>query len=393
MAAREAVIVGAVRTPVGRRGGALRNWHPVDLLGQTLRTLVDRTGVDASLIDDVIAGCVLQNEEQGGNLGRHAVLAAGLPESVPAVTVDRQCGSGQQAVSFAAQAIVADCADLVIACGVESMSRVPMPPAMRPGAPLGPQYSPRELVRYNVDSERGELMAQGASSELMNARFGLTRAELDDFSARSHERAWAATQAGRFAAQLVPLTIDPADPASDPITADPPNGQQVEHTDGYTVTLPIGPKGSGSSYRLNDNATQQAFPLNYRGAAKVHGRNVYEYNSTGTGAVKSPSLLKTLPPALPGTIAAQLMPKLPPASQEAIKQAGPIPSAIPLSYVATTNYDLQVDKQLGSPLAVAIDRTVTAYADLGGKQIELLPVLQLNVKTTDKSVALSLIHI
>ena len=278
MAAREAVIVGAVRTPVGRRGGALRNWHPVDLLGQTLRTLVDRTGVDASLIDDVIAGCVLQNEEQGGNLGRHAVLAAGLPESVPAVTVDRQCGSGQQAVSFAAQAIVADCAD-------------------------------------------------------------------------------------------------------------PPNGQQVEHTDGYTVTLPIGPKGSGSSYRLNDNATQQAFPLNYRGAAKVHGRNVYEYNSTGTGAVKSPSLLKTLPPALPGTIAAQLMPKLPPASQEAIKQAGPIPSAIPLSYVATTNYDLQVDKQLGSPLAVAIDRTVTAYADLGGKQIELLPVLQLNVKTTDKSVA------
>jgi acetyl-CoA C-acetyltransferase len=450
---------------------------------------------------------------------------------VPAVTVDRQCGSGQQAVSFAAQAIVADCADLVIACGVESMSRVPMPPAMRPGAPLGPQYSPRELVRYNVDSERGELMAQGASSELMNARFGLTRAELDDFSARSHERAWAATQAGRFAAQLVPLTIDPADPASDPITADegirpsidrdkistlrtvfaddgqttaanssqisdgaaalliadrdfagrhgltprarfralsvaaadpviqftaildstakalkrsglavddidlfevneafagvplmlqkhfgvpddrlnvnggsvaighplgstgarmltdPPNGQQVEHTDGYTVTLPIGPKGSGSSYRLNDNATQQAFPLNYRGAAKVHGRNVYEYNSTGTGAVKSPSLLKTLPPALPGTIAAQLMPKLPPASQEAIKQAGPIPSAIPLSYVATTNYDLQVDKQLGSPLAVAIDRTVTAYADLGGKQIELLPVLQLNVKTTDKSVA------
>lgn len=171
------------------------------------------------------------------------------------------------------------------------------------------------------------------------------------------------------------------------LPTDPPNGQQVEHTDGYTVTLPIGPKGSGSSYRLNDNATQQAFPLNYRAAAKVHGRNVYEYNSTGTGAVKSPSLLKTLPPALPSAIAAQLMPSLPTASQEAIKQAGPIPPAIPLSYMATTNYDLQVDKQLGAPLSVAIDRTVTAYADLGGKQIELLPVLQLNVKTTDQSVA------
>ncbi len=114
---------------------------------------------------------------------------------------------------------------------------------------------------------------------------------------------------------------------------------------------------------------------------------MYEYNSTGTGAVKSPSLLKTLPPALPSAIAAQLMPSLPTASQEAIKQAGPIPPAIPLSYMATTNYDLQVDKQLGAPLSVAIDRTVTAYADLGGKQIELLPVLQLNVKTTDQSVA------
>ncbi|QUD82957.1 thiolase family protein [Gordonia polyisoprenivorans] len=220
MAYREAVIVGAVRTPVGRRGGALSSWHPVDLLGQTLRTLIDRSGVDEALIDDVIAGCVLQNEQQAGNLGRHAVLAAGLPESIPAVTVDRQCGSGQQAVSFAAQAIMADCADLVIACGVESMSRVPMPPAMTPGAPLGPNYSPRELSRYPADSDSGGLMAQGASSELMNTRFGLTRVDLDDFSARSHKRAWAATQAGKFTAQLVPLTIDPDDPESDPISVD-----------------------------------------------------------------------------------------------------------------------------------------------------------------------------
>lgn len=166
-----------------------------------------------------------------------------------------------------------------------------------------------------------------------------------------------------------------------------PAGRQVEHTDGYTVTLPIGPKGSGSSYLLNDNASQRAFPLNYRAKSRIHGRDVYEYNSTATGAVKSVSLLKTLPPALPSAIAMQLMPKLPAATQEALKRVGPIPDAIPLSYEATTDYDLHVDKQLGSPLAVGINRTVTAYANLGGQQIELLPVLQLHVKTTDQSVA------
>ncbi|MCM2393570.1 thiolase family protein [Streptomyces albipurpureus] len=215
MSVREAVIVGAVRTPVGRRGGALSRWHPVDLLGQTLRALVERTGVEPALIEDVIAGCVLQQEQQSGNLARHAVLAAGLPESVPAVTVDRQCGSGQQAVSFAAQAVMAGTHDLVIACGVESMSQVPMPPAMAPGAPLGPQYSPHELARYD-----GGLMAQGASSELLNERSGFSRDALDAFSARSHQRAWAASRAGRFTAQTVPLPSDPADPASPLVDTD-----------------------------------------------------------------------------------------------------------------------------------------------------------------------------
>ncbi|WP_018178625.1 thiolase family protein [Jongsikchunia kroppenstedtii] len=272
MAYREAVIVGAVRTPVGRRGGILRQWHPVDLLGQTLRTLVDRAGVDETLIDDVIAGCVLQNEEQGSNLGRHAVLAAGLPESVPAVTVDRQCGSGQQAVSFAAQAIMADCADLVIACGVESMSRVPMPPAMTPGAPLGPQYSPRELNRYSPDSDSGALMAQGASSELMNTRFGLTRAELDDFSARSHERAWAATQDGRFTSQLVPLTVDPADPASEPITVDEgirPSIDREKMSTLRTVFAEDGMTTAANSSQISDGAA--ALLIADRDFAERHG--------------------------------------------------------------------------------------------------------------------------
>lgn len=211
----EAVIVGAVRTPVGRRGGTLSQWHPADLLGRTLRHLVDKTGIDPILVDDVIAGCVLQHERQSSNIARHAILSAGFPESVPAVTIDRQCGSGQQAVSFAAQGIVAGSYDVAIACGVESMSQVPIPNAFRPGAPLGPQYAPLELERYD-----GNLMAQGLSSELLNQRFGLTREELDVFSARSHERALAATRTGAFADQLVPITADPHDPDGQLITAD-----------------------------------------------------------------------------------------------------------------------------------------------------------------------------
>ncbi|MEO9221688.1 MAG: beta-ketoacyl synthase N-terminal-like domain-containing protein, partial [Mycobacteriaceae bacterium] len=212
---REAVIVDSVRTPVGRRGGVLSQWHPADLLGRTLRHLLDRTGIDPSAIDDVIAGCVLQHEQQSSNIARHAVLSAGFPASVPAVTIDRQCGSGQQAVSFAAQGIIAGSYDVVVACGVESMSQVPMPSAFLPGAPLGPRYGPLELERYDDG-----LMAQGPSSELMNRRFGLTREALDAFSARSHQRAFAATQAGVFAEQLVPITADPEDPNAPQITAD-----------------------------------------------------------------------------------------------------------------------------------------------------------------------------
>lgn len=214
-AIREAVIVDAVRTPVGKRGGALSAWHPVDLLGATLKELVVRSGVEAEKIDDVIAGCVLTHDEQSSNIGRHAVLSAGLPESVPAVTVDRQCGSGQQAVAFAANGVGAGSYDLAIACGVESMSQVELPTSLQPGAPLGRQYSPVELARYD-----GGLMPQGPSSELMNTEFELSRDELDEFSRRSHERALAATRDGRFETQLVPLRRDPLDTSSEPVTAD-----------------------------------------------------------------------------------------------------------------------------------------------------------------------------
>src|SRR5579862_6202772 len=154
---REAVIVDAVRTPVGRREGALKGWHPADLLGHTLKTLVQRSRLDASLIDDVIAGCVGQVGEQAFNVARNAVLAAGFPESVPGTTVDRQCGSSQQAAHFAAQGVMAGAYDIVIAAGVESMTRVPMGSSLLPGAnPFGTELP-----------KRYDLVPQGISAELI----------------------------------------------------------------------------------------------------------------------------------------------------------------------------------------------------------------------------------
>jgi acetyl-CoA acyltransferase len=197
---REAVIVDAVRTPVGRGKagkGALNPIHPVDLLAHSLRELVARTGVDPERIDDVIGGCVDQVAEQAMNTTRYAVLAAGLPESVPATTVDRQCGSSQQAVHFAAQGVIAGAYDVVIACGVESMSRVPMWSNVPEGAdPFGPGVA----ARYPDG-----LVGQGISAELIAAKWELPRSELDRFALESHRRAAAATEAGAFAEEIVPI--------------------------------------------------------------------------------------------------------------------------------------------------------------------------------------------
>ncbi|MDI9916563.1 thiolase family protein [Rhodococcus sp. IEGM 1379] len=264
---REAVIVGAVRTPVGKRGGALSQWHPADLLGHTLKHLVEQSGIDASDIDDVITGCAMQHEHQSGNIGRHAVLAAGLPESVPAVTIDRQCGSGQQAVTFAAHGIAAGTYNVAIACGVESMSQVPIPAAFAPGAPLGPQYAPKELARYD-----GAMVAQGAASELLNAHCKLSREELDAFSIRSHERAFAATAAGKFREQLVPTTSDPIDG----------NGLVIEGDEGIrehmdpakiaslrTIFSADGSTTAANSSQISDGAA--AILIADRGYAEKHG--------------------------------------------------------------------------------------------------------------------------
>ncbi len=197
---REAVIVEAVRTPLGKRNGKLSGWHPVDLLAEVLNETVARTSIDATLVDDVICGCVSQVGEQSLNVGRNAWLAAGLPEDVPATTVDRQCGSSQQAAHFAAQGVIAGAYDLAIACGVESMSRVPMgSSAQAPGFPF-----PDSLMgRYE-----GGLVPQGISAEIISERWSITREEADRFGARSHERALRATEAGAFKNEIHPIKVE-----------------------------------------------------------------------------------------------------------------------------------------------------------------------------------------
>src|SRR5512132_2634680 len=194
---REPVIVGTVRTPVGRRGGGLSGLHAVDLGAAALRALVERTGVDPMLVEDVIMGCVSQVGEQSVHVARNAWLAAGLPEEVPATTIDRQSGSTLPAGQFAAHGIVAGGYRLVGAGGVEHMTRVPMGSTMSaPGVPFGPTLH---------DRYQGRLVPQGISAELITEKWGLTREEQDEYALRSHRRAAAAQDAGRFDAQLVPV--------------------------------------------------------------------------------------------------------------------------------------------------------------------------------------------
>ncbi|MGQ0520331.1 MAG: thiolase family protein [Actinomycetota bacterium] len=196
-----AVIVDAVRTGGGKRNGKLRGWHPADLAAEVLVALVARNDLDPALIDDVIMGCVMQVGEQGLNVARNAVLAAGFPESVPATTIDRQCGSSQQAAHFAAQGVIAGAYDVVVAAGVECMSRVPMGASMQVG---GMPFGPRMFRRY---AGAGGLVPQGISAELMAERWGLTREELDAFGARSQQRAASARAEGRFSNEIVPVAV------------------------------------------------------------------------------------------------------------------------------------------------------------------------------------------
>jgi acetyl-CoA acetyltransferase family protein len=191
-----AVIIDAVRTPVGRRGGRLSGWHATDLAAQPLAALLDRNDLDPALVEDVILGCTMTVGEQAMNIARNATLAAGFPETVPGTTVDRQCGSAQQAIHFAAQAVMAGAMDVVIGGGVESMSRVPIGSTTEPGP--GEAYGPLYLERF-------ELIHQGECAEEIARRWRIGREEMDQFGLRSHQRAARATEEGRFVNEIVPI--------------------------------------------------------------------------------------------------------------------------------------------------------------------------------------------
>ena len=200
----EAYIVAATRTAGGRRGGRLSGWHPVDLAAQVLNELLDRTQADPALVEDVFMGCVSQVGEQSSNVARNAVLASRLPESVPGTSIDRQCGSSQQALHFAAQAVMSGAMDIVIAAGVESMTRVPMftPSTLPQKAGLGFYQSPAIHQRYN-----DVVFSQFMGAEMVARKYGLSKEVLDSYALRSHQRARAATEAGVFKAEIVPVEV------------------------------------------------------------------------------------------------------------------------------------------------------------------------------------------
>ena len=246
-----AVIVDAVRTPIGRRNGVFKDIHSVDLAAIPLEALIERNNLDPALIDDVIMGNVTQTGEQAYNIGRNAALAAGYPEEVPGVTIDRQCGSSQQSAHFAAQAIMAGAQDIVVAAGVENMTRVPMGITAQqgPGLPFGAKM----LERYSQG-----LVPQGISAEMIAEKWGISRTELDELSLGSHQRAARATEEGRFEGQIVPVEITRDDKSKELVTRDEgirwetsmeklANLQPVFKSDGVVT--------AGNSSQISDGAT------------------------------------------------------------------------------------------------------------------------------------------
>ncbi|AMV11958.1 acetyl-CoA C-acyltransferase [Geobacillus thermoleovorans] len=267
---REVVIVDAVRTAIGKKKGALSSVHPVDLLVPVLRALVDRNGLDAGLVEDVIVGCVTMTGEQGGNIARQAVLAAGFPVGVPAFSLNRMCGSSQQAIHSAAQAILAGDIDIAIAAGVESMTRVPM------GSDMG-RFSRQLTSRYNI-------VPQGISAEMIAKKWGLSREELDAFSLQSHEKAAAATDRGMFEREIIPLDV-PGEEGTVSFTRDEGIRRDTSLEKLAALTPSFQPKGgvitAGNSSQVSDGAAgvllmsaEKARQLGLRPRARIVARAV-----------------------------------------------------------------------------------------------------------------------
>ena len=240
---RETVIVEAVRTPVGKRNGGLSEMHAADLSALVLTALVERAGIDPEIVDDVVWGCVSQVGDQSSNIGRYSVLAAGWPESIPGTTVNRACGSSQQALDFAVQAVMSGQQDVVVAGGVEVMSRVPLGAARAAGMP----YGPKVLARYRDFS-----FNQGISAEMISEKWGFSRTRLDEYSAQSHERAAAAQDGGAFECQMIPVFT-----GGEPVVADEGvrRGTTVEKLAGLKPAFKDGGViHAGNSSQISDGA-------------------------------------------------------------------------------------------------------------------------------------------
>ncbi|MEU6643557.1 thiolase family protein [Saccharomonospora sp. NPDC046836] len=263
---RDAVIVEAVRTAVGKRNGALARVHPVDLSAHVLDALASRSGIEPSVVDDVVWGCVSQIGEQTFDIARNAVLAAGWPESVPGCTVDRQCGSSQQSIHSVAAGLIADQYDVAVAGGVESMSRIPMGSSANGMDPLGPRFA----HRYH-----GVVPNQGIGAELIADRWGFSRTTLDEFALRSHERAAAAQDAGLFDAEIAPIDVDGAVFAQDQGIRR--GGSVTKLAELKPAFQPDGVITAGNASQISDGAaallmttTEKAKELGLQPLARVH---------------------------------------------------------------------------------------------------------------------------
>jgi len=274
---RDAVIVDAVRTPGGKRNGKLRGWHAVDLGAEALSSLAARNDLDPALVEDVIVGCVSQVGEQAFNVGRNLVLAAGWPESVPSTTVDRQCGSSQQALHFAAQGVMAGAYDVVVAAGVEAMTRVPMGSSI--GKDAGFPFGPSVRARYE---SAGGLKNQGVGAEMIAEKWAISREDLDEFSVQSHRRAARATAEGRFDHEIVALAVrdDEGQATGDVMTIDEgirPDTSVEALAKLKPAFLEGGKVTAGNSSQITDGASavlvmseERARDLGYTPRARFH---------------------------------------------------------------------------------------------------------------------------
>ena len=262
-----AVIVDAVRTPGGKRNGKLSGWHPADLAAEALKAIAERNDLDPAMVDDVVMGCVMQVGDQALNVGRNAVLAAGWPESVPATTVDRQCGSSQQALHFVAQGVMAGAYDIAIAAGVEPMTRVPMGASIASG--VGFPFGPTVRVRYEPV---GGLVPQGISAEMIADQWDLSREALDAFGAESQQRAARATEEGRFEREIVPVEVKDADGNRTGETLSVDEGLRAGTTAETLAKLkpafkPDGKVTAGNSSQISDGASAVLVMSEERAAA------------------------------------------------------------------------------------------------------------------------------